>query len=115
MYVEIKENKLMSYCENPFMNYEFVDIDYSTFDPNKYEVIDGVLIDISVTQEYIAQEEAKQKEALKADLKSQIEALDIKRIRAIAEPQIKDEITSQTWLEYYTLQIQGIREQIGGL
>ena len=53
MYVEIKDNKLLSWCANPYSDYEFIDIDYETFDPEKYKVIDGTLKDISETPEYI--------------------------------------------------------------
>lgn len=52
MYVEIKDNKLLSWCEKPYLDYEYVDIDYLTFDPNKYEVQNCELVDISQTQEY---------------------------------------------------------------
>ena len=63
MYVEIKENKLLSWCQMPYLDYEYVDIDYSTFDQSKYEVQDGQLVGISETPEYIAEELAKAKEA----------------------------------------------------
>lgn len=36
--------------------------------------------------------------------------LDKKRIRAIAEPSLKDE--EQTWLEYYNAQISGLRDEL---
>lgn len=42
----------------------------------------------------------------------EIEDLDKKRIRAIAEPRIKDTITGQTWIEYYNLQIKELRSQL---
>lgn len=44
------------------------------------------------------------------NLQNQIDELDIKRIRAIAEPSQKDTIT--TWLDYYTAQIKDLRQQI---
>lgn len=61
---------------------------------------------------YLAQ---KEKDAIIFNLKLKIDELDKKRIRAICEPQLKDETTGQTWLEYYTMQIQGIREEISAL
>lgn len=115
MYIEIKDNKLLSWCEKPYSDYVFVDVDYATFEPEKYDVIDGVLADISNTQEYEQKVAQKTKEELLANLKSQIDELDIKRIRAIAEPQLKDEQSGQTWLEYYTAQIQELRQQITSL
>lgn len=110
MYVEIKENKLLSWCENPYLDYEFVDIDYNTFEPEKYAVIDGVLTDISNTPEYIAEQAQKAKEQANAEIQKQIDELDIKRIRAMAEPSQKT--TNKSWLEFYTEQIQGLRAQL---
>lgn len=110
MYVEIKENKLLSWCENPYLDYEFVNIDYSTFDVDKYEVQNGQLVDISGTQEYKDKVTAQENAIKKAELTAKIAELDTKRIRAIAEPSQKDENT--TWLEFYTLQIQELRAEI---
>lgn len=96
-------------CENQIYTDLFID------DTDKFKVVDGKIADISQTSEYLAGQEAEQKERLKAELQKQMEELDIKRIRAIAEPQLKDEVTGQTWLEYYTEQIQGLRAQIAEL
>lgn len=43
----------------------------------------------------------------------QLEELDKKRIRAIAEPSMKDEETS--WLEYYNNQIKELREELNNI
>lgn len=115
MYVEIKENKLLSWCKDPYSDYKYVEIDYSTFDPEKYSVIDGMLADISDTQEYKYKIAQREKETTLADLKSQVAELDTKRIRAIAEPALKDQESGQTWLEYYTQQIQSLRIRIASL
>lgn len=112
MYVEIKENKLLSWCENPYLDYVYVDIDYNTFNPEKYSVIDGVLTDISQTQEYQDKTSQQEKEITLVNLKLQMQELDKKRIRAIAEPAIKDMESGQTWFEYYTEQIISLRNQI---
>lgn len=45
-----------------------------------------------------------------SEILSELEELDKKRIRAIAEPSMKDE--EQTWLEYYNLQISGLRNEL---
>lgn len=115
MYVEIKNNKLLSWCEAPYLDYEYVDIDYLTFNPEKYSLIEGVLTDISGTPEYQGKITQREKEAMVTDLKLQIEELDKKRVRAICEPEIKDMESGQTWLEYYTQQVQALRAQIAGL
>lgn len=44
-------------------------------------------------------------------VQTKINELELKRVRAIAEPSIKDETTGQTWLEFYTLQVQELRTQ----
>lgn len=115
MYVEIKDNKLLSWCETPYLDYEYVEIDYSTFDPEKYSVIDGILTDVSGTQGYQDKVAQREKETTMADLKLQIEELDKKRIRAVCEPELKDAESGQTWLGYYTQQIQALRAQIAAL
>jgi len=71
------------------------------------QAIEGQVFCVMPTEEQIAQEQKKIK---KARMQSQIAELDIKRIRAVAEPELKD--SEQTWLEYYTLQIQELRTQI---
>lgn len=115
MYVEIKNNKILSWCEKPYSDYKFVDIDYATFSPDKYIVADGELVDITQTQEYISEQTAKENKLLKDNLTAQIHELDIKRIRAIAEPTLRDEASGETWLEYYTQQIINLRSQISCL
>ena len=45
----------------------------------------------------------------------QINELDLKRIRAVCEPSIKDETTGETWLEYYNAQVLDLRNQISTL
>lgn len=49
------------------------------------------------------------------ELNKQLNDLDIKRIRAICEPSIKDEETGETWLDYYNSEIQSLRNQIQDL
>ena len=45
-------------------------------------------------------------------VQNKINELELKRVRALAEPSVKDETTGQTWLEFYTLQIQELRTQM---
>lgn len=115
MYVEIKDNKLLSWCEKPYLDYVYVDIDYQTFNPEKFSVMEGILTDISNTQEYQQKVAQQAKEEILTDLKSQIAELDQKRIRAMCEPELKDSDNGQSWLEYYTNQIVMLRNQISSL
>lgn len=66
--------------------------------------------DYKLTDEYINKQIEKQNEMQKMQIINQIEELDIKRIRALCEPEQKTE--SQSWLEYYTEQIIELRKQL---
>ena len=63
------------------------------------------------TEEYRDSSVYYPREANKSTI-SKINELELKRVRAMAEPSVKDETTGQTWLEYYTLQIQDLRAQL---
>lgn len=115
MYVEIKDNQLLSWCKNPYLDYEKVDIEYSTFNPEDYTVRDGKLANITNTKPYKDKKAQEQKDTQLVNLKAQIDAIDKQRIRAIAEPEIKDKKSGQTWLDYYTQQIVDLRNQIANL
>lgn len=67
------------------------------------------------TDDYKAKVTAQENLLKKAELQAQIDALDSKSIRALREGGIKDEATGQTWLVYYTEQIQSLRAQIASL
>lgn len=64
-----------------------------------------------------AEKEARQltiKNALRTvEIQAELETLDKKRIRALAEPSLKDENT--TWLEHYNSQIKTLREELNSL
>lgn len=115
MYTKIENGILTKWSDCCFDGAEFVDMDYKTFDSEKYTIKDGLLTDISETDEYKTLCTQREKEKSTINLKLQIEELDKKRIRAIAEPQLKDTESGQTWLEYYTEQIKGLRQQIMAL
>lgn len=84
-------------------------------DNRPYSIIDGKLIDFSKTEEYKKKTVQLKISAEKLNLQLQIYEIDKKRIRAICEPSAKDETTGQTWLEYYNLQVQELRNQINAL
>ena len=60
-------------------------------------------------EKYLIEQEKKDK--INA-LLEQIKTLDEKRIRAVCEPSVKDEITGQTWLDYYNSQINVLRQKL---
>lgn len=62
------------------------------------------------TPEYKKLQEQIELNTKKQQIKNQIYEFDNKRIRAICEPENKTD--NQTWLEYYTEQIQELRQQL---
>lgn len=96
----------------------YLDIDDALiilFNQDKAIIQNNSIVDIQETEDYKSKISAAEKEVKKTSLQSQIDEFDKKRIRAICEPSIKDETTRQTWLEYYNLQVQELRNQINEL
>lgn len=87
--------------------------DYAATD--KWDIIDGKFTDITDTDDYKAKATAHEKEDKATKIQAQIDDLDKKRIRAIAEPQLKDQTTGQTWLEFYTAQITDLRKELSSM
>ena len=56
-----------------------------------------------------------QKNKRKEEIKKQISELDLKRIRAVCENEMKDEETQETWLEFYNKQIVELRAKLSSL
>ncbi len=76
---------------------------------NEYKYSNGTWKRLS--PEEIEEQNAKiQKETRIAEIKKELEQLDKKRIRAIAEPSLIDEETS--WLEHYNRQVITLREEL---
>ena len=80
-----------------------------------YKIENHTLVDITQSTQYITQKENESKLIKIEDLKSQIKDLDLKSIRAIREDGVKDQVTGQTWIEYYTSQINDLRQQLTDL
>ena len=93
---------------------ELTNVNLSEFLKNqdKYELQNGVFINIANTAKYQALHAEKSIQQQILSIKSQIEELDKKRIRAICEPEIKDIESGQTWLEYYNSKISALREEL---
>lgn len=116
MFYRIKDGKIYDYAdykyaqdclETNITTKEELDLDKEKFMPQ-----DGILIDVSNTETYLTAQAEKEKTAKNIELQKQIDELDKKRIRAIAEPALKDAQSGQTWLEFYTAQIQELRAQM---
>lgn len=85
------------------------------FNQGKAIIEDGNIRDISNTDEYKAKIALDERTLKISTLTAKIEELDLKRIRAIAEPKLRDGDSGQTWLDYYTEQIIGLRREINAL
>ena len=87
------------------------ELSYTETDENIIEVINY----FESEEEY---QNRKNNENLQIDidlLNSKIVELDLKRIRAVCEPSVKDENTGETWLEFYNAQVLDLRNQINTL
>ena len=96
----------------------YIDVDdnlIDLFNQERAKIKNQSIVDITRTSEYKTKIASLEKTTKIANLQSQIDDLDKKRVRAICEPSIKDEATGQTWLEYYTQQIQALRVEISNL
>lgn len=82
---------------------------------DKWDIVNNKFTDITDTDAYNTEITARENSIKKEELKAQIIELDQKRIRALAEPEIKDESTGQTWLTYYTEQIIALRTELYSL
>ena len=97
-------------AEKPITDRKF-EINYGENEDNICESI----VYLETEEEYLNR---KNNEIIQLDidlLNSQINELDLKRIRAVCEPSIKDEETGETWLDYYNNLVIAIREQINTL
>lgn len=85
------------------------------FNQGKAIIEDGDIRDITTTDEYKAKVALDERVLKVSTLTAKIAELDLKRIRAIAEPTLRDGDSGQTWLEYYTEQIIALRREINVL
>lgn len=65
-----------------------------------------------LTTEYKEYREKIEKQERYNAILDEIRLLDEKRVRAICEPSIKDEVTGETWLEYYNKQVLELRRRL---
>lgn len=120
MFYRANEDKLIDCADYKYapdcLESEITTRDYYCENADKFSINEvGELIDISNSEKYEEFLALKEKEKLQNELLLQIDEIDKKRIRAICEPEIKNTSTGQTWLEYYNLQIQDLRNQIAEL
>lgn len=66
-----------------------------------------------IDPEYATKQAEKEKQNRLSELKTELEELDKKRIRAICEPSMKTE--NQSWLDFYNEQVKQIRQVMAEL
>lgn len=95
-------------------NIEVSDNLYNAFaqDPDKYIYSDGEIVE---NPEYEILRQKKIMQQRMDEIKSELEDLDTKRIRAVCEDEIKNERTGETWLDYYNSQIYDLRVEYKSL
>jgi hypothetical protein len=96
-------------CEHQGLNY-YEDDNCIIMYENYESVADGVVTDITDTDDYKAKVLAKENAVKKTDLQAQIDELDKKSIRALREGGTMSDGT--TYLEYYTNQITILRAEL---
>lgn len=97
-------------CELPSNGRAYV-MKYREDATNVYEYIDF----IEDEERFNARIQQENYELETGRITSLINDLDIKRIRALCEPSVKNDETGETWLEYYNAQIIELREELKGL
>ncbi len=85
---------------------------FSTDTPERFFINNSGLWQQKTEEEYTLELAEKEKKETISNIKKEIEDLDKKRIRAICEPEIKDEATGETWLDFYNKQIIELRNQL---
>lgn len=114
-YLIVEDGRIIGKTTNPDDN--DIEVSETVFkeyerDAAKYIYRNGQIIENPDYADIIVERRRQQQREY---LLSEIEELDKKRIRAVCEPSIKDEITGQTWLEYYNAQIENLRNQLNKL
>jgi len=78
-----------------------------------YQETDTQILEVlEINTDFEKEQEINQISIELEELDIKLNEFDLKRIRAICEPSIKDETTGETWLDYYNAQIHEIRSQI---
>lgn len=114
------ENGIINGCgeakllDDGVLNLEVSEEIYEAYiqDPYKYICSDNSIIE---NPNY---ETEKQKQIIKTRIQSihkELNDLDLKRIRAVCESEVKDARSGETWLNYYNSQIVDLRAELNAL
>ena len=76
------------------------------------ETINETIKFLETEEEYQYRKKSEKTKEETDPINAELNDLDLKRIRAVCEPSIKDETTGQTWLDYYNSLILEKRNQL---
>lgn len=122
MFYVIKNNSLYEYGDNlsraweyPSEAKELAGVDVITFEENrdKYTVSNGSLVDISNTETYLNSVAQKAKENRIAEIKTELNALDLKCIRALREGGNDED--GVPYIEKFQAEISELRAELSSL
>lgn len=122
MFYVIKNNSLYEYGDNvnraweyPAEAKELSGVDVITFEENrdKYTISNGSLVDISNTETYLNSVAQKAKENRIAEIKTELNALDLKCIRALREGGNDED--GVPYIEKFQAEISELRAELSSL
>lgn len=122
MFYVIKNNNLYEYGDNvnraweyPAEAKELAGVDVITFEENrdKYTISNGSLVDISNTETYLNSVAQKAKENRIAEIKTELNALDLKCIRALREGGNDED--GVPYIEKFQAEISELRAELSSL
>lgn len=122
MFYVIKNNKLYEFGDSVNSAWEYpkeakelagVSLMEFQLTQEKYRVENGFLVDISQTAEYLAAQDEKAKSERKSEILSELNALDMKCIRAMREGGEDEE--GIPFLEKYQAEITALRQEYNSL
>ena len=118
-YIYVENENIIGSGEVECLNNEILNIEvteelYNDFKntPDQYIYRDKNII---VNPDYKTKKAQENIQNQIEEIKTELNNLDTKRIRAVCENEVKDSETGQTWLEYYNEQVLELREKLNSL
>lgn len=118
-YIYVENGKINGCGLCPILNKEFQNIEVSEEFYRKFQNdTDSLIYKDGKIVENPDFEILKQKEEIQNEINAvneKLAILDLKRIRAVCEDEIRNEKTGETWLDFYNSQIYDLRTQLNSL
>lgn len=118
-YIYVENENIIGSGEIECLNDEILNIEvtkelYNDFKnaPDKYIYMNKNVI---VNPEYKTKKAQENIQNQIKEIKTELNNIDTKRIRAVCENEVKNPETGQTWLEYYNEQVLELREKLNSL